>query len=62
MRMITTRIIGFAAIALFAMGSADPAPMVCCFNPGNPHMACCSHGQSMACCRPHLKGMKHHMA
>jgi hypothetical protein len=25
-------------------------------------MACCSHGQSMACCRPHLKGMKHHMA
>ena len=62
MRIITGRVMGFAAIALFAIGSADPTQMACCRNPGNPQMACCTHGQSMACCRPHPNGMKHHMA
>jgi hypothetical protein len=59
MRKIMARIVGLAAIALFALGSADPQ-MACCVNPGNPHMACCSHGQSMACC--HFNRSKHHMA
>jgi hypothetical protein len=62
MRKIMARIVGLAAIALFALGSADPIQMACCANPGNPHMACCTHNQSMACCRPHPNGSKHHMA
>jgi len=62
MRTITTRIMGVVAMALFAIGSADPIQMACCFNPGNEvKMACCKH-LPMACCRPHPNGPKHHMA